>query len=83
MAAFNTREAAAFVTSKGVRTAPQTLNKLRVVGGGPVFRRAGTRVVYFEADLVAWVNSRLSPPMKSTSEMALREPSKPRQIGGA
>lgn len=70
MNAYQTREAAAFLTAQGVRVAPQTLNKLRVIGGGPLFRKAGSRVVYFESDLVNWVAKRLSPPRASTSEAA-------------
>lgn len=70
MTFYSSREAAAFLTARGVRTAPQTLNRLRVQGGGPLFRKAGSRVVYDEANLIAWIDSRLSPPMASTSKAA-------------
>ncbi len=33
-----------------------TLDKLRVVGGGPAFIKIGKRVVYDPADLDAWFN---------------------------
>ncbi len=33
-----------------------TLDKLRVVGGGPAFIKVGARVVYDPADLDAWLS---------------------------
>jgi hypothetical protein len=35
-----------------------TLAKMRCMGGGPVFVKAGRRVLYRRADLLAWVNAR-------------------------
>ncbi len=37
---------------------PRTLEKQRVVGGGPRFRKFGRRVVYAVADLEAWAEAR-------------------------
>jgi Helix-turn-helix domain len=37
---------------------PRTLEKLRVVGGGPPFLKLGRRVVYAAADLEAWAQRR-------------------------
>jgi hypothetical protein len=54
----------------GVERAPSTLAKLAVVGGGPVFRRLGRVPLYAPEDLDEWVESRLSPPMHSTSSAA-------------
>ena len=47
-----TDEAAAFL-----RLSPRTLEKQRVLGGGPRFRKFGARVVYAVADLRAWADS--------------------------
>ena len=47
-----TDEAAAFL-----RLSPRTLEKQRVLGGGPRFRKFGARVVYAAADLRAWADS--------------------------
>ena len=47
-----TDEAAALL-----RLSPRTLEKHRVLGGGPRFRKFGARVVYAMADLRAWVDS--------------------------
>ena len=58
----------------GVERAPRTLAKLAVIGGGPVFRRVGRVPLYAPKDLDAWVASKLSQPMHSTSEAALEEP---------
>jgi hypothetical protein len=52
----------------GVRRAPSTLAKLAVIGGGPIFRRAGRVPLYSTDDLDKWVASKLSAPMRSTSD---------------
>ena len=46
-------EAAAFL-----RLSPRTLEKQRVIGGGPRFRKFGRRVMYAIADLEAWADAR-------------------------
>ena len=40
-----------------LRLSPRTLEKQRVIGGGPRFRKFGRRVVYAAADLRAWADS--------------------------
>jgi hypothetical protein len=47
-----TDEAAAFL-----RLSPRTLEKQRVLGGGPRFRKFGARVVYAAVDLRVWADS--------------------------
>jgi hypothetical protein len=42
------RQAAAFLTERGYRTAPATLAKLACIGGGPVFESFGRRPLYRE-----------------------------------
>ena len=54
----------------GVERAPSTLAKLAVTGGGPVFRRIGCVLLYAPHDLDEWVASKLSPRMRSTSQVA-------------
>jgi hypothetical protein len=39
-----------------LRLSPRTLEKQRVLGGGPRFRKFGARVVYATADLRAWAD---------------------------
>lgn len=46
-------EAAAFV-----RLSPRTLEKFRVLGGGPRYKKLGARVRYSVEDLRAWLQSR-------------------------
>jgi len=41
-----------------LRLSPRTLEKLRVLGGGPRFRKFGRRVRYALADLDAWADGR-------------------------
>ncbi len=41
-----------------LRLSPRTLEKQRVIGGGPCFRKFGRRVMYAMADLDAWAAGR-------------------------
>lgn len=41
-----------------LRLSPRTLEKQRVIGGGPRFRKFGRRVMYARADLDAWADNR-------------------------
>ena len=41
-----------------LRLSPRTLEKQRVIGGGPRLRRFGRRVMYAVADLNVWADSR-------------------------
>jgi hypothetical protein len=53
-------EAAAYL-----KLSPRTLEKLRVHGTGPNFRKFGARVIYAREDLDAWANARIC---ESTSD---------------
>jgi hypothetical protein len=66
----DTRQAAAFLTEIGFRTAPATLNKLRCIGGGPEFELFGRRPIYSEKSLLEWARARTTPPRRSTSDAA-------------
>ena len=50
---------------------PRTLEKLRVVGGGPQFRKFGRRVLYTVDELEAWAALRRCD---STSDPAWKTP---------
>jgi len=52
----------------GIPCSPSTLAKLAVIGGGPTFRRAGRIPLYSSGDLDTWATSKLSGPMRSTSD---------------
>ena len=41
-----------------LRLSPRTLEKQRVLGGGPKFRKFGRRVMYAVTDLDAWAEDR-------------------------
>ncbi len=41
-----------------LRLSPRTLEKQRVIGGGPRFRKFGRRVMYAVADLETWADDR-------------------------
>ncbi len=42
--------------AKLLRLSPQTLNKYRVMGKGPRFRKLGRRVMYALVDLQTWID---------------------------
>lgn len=46
---------------------PKTLAKLAVVGGGPIFRKAGRFPLYQDPDLDSWAEGRIGAPRLSTS----------------
>lgn len=54
-----------------LRLSPRTLEKYRVRGGGPPFRKLGRRVVYARADLEDWAGQRVCD---STSDAAWKGP---------
>ncbi len=66
----DTAMAAQWLTAHGIRRSPLTLRKLRCLGGGPVYRILNGRPYYNEPDLIAWIEERLSPPQRSSSEFA-------------
>ena len=72
MLLYKTTSASEYLRDRyGINRAPSYLQKLRVVGGGPEFRRIGGRdVAYEEAALDAWAQLLISKPLRSTSEAA-------------
>lgn len=64
----DTNAAAAALADLGVPRSPNTLRKLRCVGGGPRFRRLSRKPVYTPSDLEAWIEERLSEPALSNAE---------------
>jgi hypothetical protein len=66
------RQAAAFLTERGWKTAPSTLAKLACIGGGPPFRSYGKRPLHKGADLLAWAEARTTGPRRSTTDPGSR-----------
>jgi hypothetical protein len=63
-------EAAHYVqTTYGFPCSRQWLAKLAVVGGGPVYRKAGRTPIYAPSDLDTWAASRIGAPQRSTSDV--------------
>ncbi len=61
-------EAARYVRETwGLPCSPSWLAKLAVVGGGPIYRKAGRFPIYADADLDSWAQGRISGPRCSTS----------------
>lgn len=54
----------------GIDRTPSTLAKYVSVGGGPKFERAGRIPLYRKEFLDDWAQSLLSPPVRSSSELA-------------
>ena len=55
-----------------LKLSPRTLEKLRVNGGGPRFRKFGSRVIYALEDLDAWANARICESTSDAQYAALR-----------
>lgn len=62
-------DAAQYLRARYGFGATATLAKLAVVGGGPPFRKAGRFPLYEEHALDDWAQSRISAPIRSTSEI--------------
>lgn len=59
----NTEQASRLITLLGRPLKPTTLKKLRCVGGGPPYRRNGSRAVHYVAgEIKAWVQAEMSQP---------------------
>lgn len=56
------------LTAAGFPVSDKTLATKASRGGGPAFRCFGRVPLYRWADAIAWAESRLSPPRRSTSE---------------
>jgi helix-turn-helix protein len=52
-----------------LKLSPRTLEKFRVIGGGPRYRKFGRRVVYTAQDLEVWADARTCD---STSDYVVR-----------
>ena len=65
---YDRRDAASYLTERGLKTTFSTLQKLACIGGGPNYRLFGNRAVYTAEDLDAWAETKLSEPRNSTSE---------------
>lgn len=73
---FRRAEAAHYVHEKwGFPCSTKWLAKLAVVGGGPVYRKAGRFPIYHPDDLDVWAESRISAPRISTSDTGVTEAS--------
>ena len=55
-----------------LKLSPRTLEKLRVNGGGPRFRKFGSRVIYAREDLDVWANERVCESTSDAHYVALR-----------
>jgi hypothetical protein len=64
-------DAARYVRDKwGLPCSTAWLAKLAVVGGGPVFQKAGKTPIYTDPELDRWAEARIGAPQKSTSVFA-------------
>lgn len=63
------KDAAFYITGRwGFPCSRQWLAKLAVVGGGPLYRKAGRTPIYAPSDLDAWAIERIGAPQRSTSD---------------
>jgi hypothetical protein len=65
------KDAAQYVRETwGLPCSKAWLAKLAVIGGGPIFRKAGKTPLYAPADLDTWAEGRIGHARKSTSVLA-------------
>ena len=72
--------AAAALKDSGYPISSETLATMASRGGGPQFFKWGSRVLYRRADLLEWAESRLSEPIRSTSELDSRPRTEPKSV---
>lgn len=65
------KDAANFLSGLGLAISPQTLARLFCEKKGPLCMRVGSRAMYRESDLIAYMRQQCSAPRQSSSE-ALR-----------
>jgi len=56
----------------GYKVSQHSLATYATRGGGPLFRKFGSRPMYRGADLLAWAEAKLSAPRRTTSEGDVR-----------
>ena len=64
---YDTSAASKRLSELGIPRTKATLRRLRGAGGGPSYRVFNGKPVYSEADLIAWIEERLSPPRRSST----------------
>lgn len=65
---FRRADAANYVRETwGIPCSAKWLAKLAVVGGGPLYRKAGRFPIYSAPDLDRWAEARIGAPRRSTS----------------
>ena len=67
-ALLNRADTATALTAAGFPIAKGTLATQATRGGGPPYRLFGRLPLYRWGDALAWAESRLSPPVRNTSE---------------
>lgn len=72
------KEAARYLTARGLQTAPQTLARKFCEGTGPLCSSLSRRAMYYRKDLDDWFAKQLSAPRRSSS--VPRQPVTSRQI---
>lgn len=61
------KEAARYLSERGLQTAPQTLARKFCEGTGPLCSTLGRRAMYYRKDLDDWFAEQLALPRKSSS----------------
>jgi hypothetical protein len=69
------REAAKYLTERGLPTTFSTLQKLACTGGGPLYQLYGNKTVYLPENLDGWAAAKMTPLRRSTSERELKRSS--------
>lgn len=73
------KQAARYLTERGLQTAPQTLARKFCEGTGPLCTDLNRRAMYYRKHLDEWFNEQLAAPRLSSS--APRQPVRRRSAG--
>ena len=57
-----------YQAAKALGLSPRTLERMRLEGRGPIFRKHGRRVVYAESDLIEWSEKQKRTSTSDTSQ---------------
>ncbi len=66
------KEAAEFLTERGMPISWRSLGKFATRGGGPTYRIFGFRALYRPDDLLEWAEGRMSEPRENTAGQPAR-----------
>ena len=63
-------QATKYLNDRGIQLGENFLGQAASRGGGPLYRRLGKQALYLRSDLDAWIDTKISRPLRSTSDLS-------------